>query len=177
MPNLPKREHKIKVQVKRTEIYNNYKELFGGKLSRNLFKLILNDFFLDVRTEIIMHNFIYKMPYRLGELCVKKFKKKIRLDKNGMLIKMKLDYNKCWKLWRQEYPGLTDVEITKIKGKPRIFITNEHSNNWTYRFKWVKKSSKAINHTLYKFRPVRYANRQLAHLIQTVPGLDFNTFN
>lgn len=57
-----------------------------------------------------------------------------------------------------------DWKATRETGKP-VYLLNEHSNYFKYRFYWQKKDCLLINKGAYQFVACRQNKRDLAQLI------------
>ena len=88
-----------------------------------------------------------KLPYRLGEIYVKKFEHNYH-EKNKRL----------WNI---------DFKATKEQGK-----TVYHADTHGYKFKWVKKGAKVVGIRYHTFRASRKANRMIADAVKN-KHLDF----
>ena len=56
-----------------------------------------------------------------------------------------------------------DWQSTKKYGK-LIYLNNIHSNNYVYKFQWLKSKKKFPNRKLYTFRPTRANAREVCRL-------------
>jgi len=126
-----------------TDFYNDYVEEFSDNVTRDQYKNLMETFFETLRNEIIENRYRFKMPFHLGTIRIKKRKNPSSLRKNC------LDYNK-----------------TKKLGK-KIYHLNLHTGR--YYFRWIWEKGRGIgykNKTIYSFRPLRKAKRQLAAYIK-----------
>ncbi|HAY88147.1 MAG TPA: hypothetical protein DCY51_01740 [Bacteroidetes bacterium] len=107
-----------------------------------------------------------------GYLSVVKYRPKV-LDEEGRLMteRLKLDYQACWKLWHEQYPGKTRAEISKIKDKELVYITNLHTDGYRMHFNWDKDSIRLKCKSGYMFKPSRDNSRSIKTAIEN--GADY----
>ena len=120
------------------DIYKYYCKKTGNprNLTQAEYSAITKQFFAKIFDELIFKGREFTMPNRLGNLRVRKYKNRPKLDKNGKLDKRSLAPN--WKatkqLWAEQYPGKTLQELKEIKHKQVIFYMNKHTDG--YAHKW-----------------------------------------
>ena len=107
-----------------------------------VFKAIITDYFKYIKDEVIGNSKEFKLPCRLGSLQIIKHQPK--------------EYSSKSLRW--------DCKATKELDKP-IFLLNEHSNGWKYRFYWSKKDCLLTNKSKYQFIASRQNKRDLAQII------------
>jgi hypothetical protein len=69
----------------------------------------------------------------------------------------------------KEYSGKSlrwDWKATKEIGKP-VYLLNEHSNGWKYRFFWSKQGCLLSNKGKYQFIACRDNKRELCRIIKS----------
>lgn len=107
------------------------------------YRAVVEEYFKYIVTEVIENSKEFKLPYRLGTLCIVK-----RQPKNFDNKSLRMDYHE-----------------SKLQNKVVYFI-NEHSNYFKYRFHWSKKDSLITNKTKYQFIATRANKRRLAQIIK-----------
>lgn len=107
------------------------------------FRNIVSDYFKYIQQEVIERSKEFKLPCRLGTLCIVK-----RQPKNFDSKSLRIDYHE-----------------SKVQGKI-VYFLNEHSNFFKFRFLWSKKNSLLINKTRYQFVATRANKRRLAQIIK-----------
>lgn len=144
--------NKERVKYKRksytiADFYQSYKNNIepGTQYDIDLktYKAIVTDYFKFIRDEIMQNCREFKLPCRLGTLQIIKHQPK-------------------------EYSGKSlrwDWKSTKELGKP-IYLLNEHSDGWKYRFFWSKQNCLLANKGKYQFIASRSNKRDLAKIIQ-----------
>lgn len=106
------------------------------------YKAIVIDYFKYIRDQIMLECKEFKLPCRLGTLQIVKHQPK---EFTGKSLRF-------------------DWKATKESGKP-VYLLNEHSNYFKYRFFWSKKDCLLTNKTRYQFVASRENKRNLAQLI------------
>lgn len=108
------------------------------------FKGVVTDYFKYIRDEIMRESKEVKLPCRLGTLQIIKHKPK-------------------------EYTGKSlrwDWKATKEMGKP-VYLLNEHSNFYKYRYHWSKQNCLLTNKSKYQFVASRQNKRDLCKIIKS----------
>lgn len=128
------------------DYYISYKEYIEPNTQYDVdlktFKAIVTDYFKFIRDEIMLNCKEFKLPCRLGKLSIIKHMPK---EFTGKSLR-----------W--------DWKATRETGKP-VYLLNEHSNYFKYRFYWQKKDCLLINKGAYQFVACRQNKRDLAQLI------------
>ena len=107
------------------------------------FRNIVSDYFKYIQQEVIEGSKGFKLPCRLGTLCIVK-----RQPKNFDSKSLRIDYHE-----------------SKVQGKI-VYFLNEHSNFFKFRLHWSKKESLLTNKTKYQFILTRANKRRLAQIIK-----------
>lgn len=108
------------------------------------FKGVVTDYFKYIRDEIMRESKEVKLPCRLGTLQIIKHQPK-------------------------EYTGKSlrwDWKATKEMGKP-VYLLNEHSNFYKYRYHWSKQNCLLTNKSKYQFVASRQNKRDLCKIIKS----------
>lgn len=109
----------------------------------NKYRAIVTDYFKYLQHQLIEEGKRVKLPYRMGTLQIIKSKPK-HLDKRSLRI---------------------DYQATKQTGK-LIFLLNEHSDFFKYRFLWSKVDMMVPNKSKYQLVATRANKRRLAEIIK-----------
>lgn len=107
------------------------------------FRNIVSDYFKYIQQEVIESSKEFKLPCRLGTLCIVK-----RQPKNFDSKSLRIDYHE-----------------SKVQGKI-VYFLNEHSDYYKFRLHWSKKESLLTNKTKYQFILTRANKRRLAQIIK-----------
>lgn len=104
-----------------TDFYESYKQYIEPNTPYDIdlqtYKNIINDYFKYIRDEVMYNCKEFKFPCRLGTLQIIKHQPK---EFTGKSLR-----------W--------DWKATKETGKP-VYLLNDHSNYYKYRFFWSKKT-------------------------------------
>lgn len=129
-----------------TDFYDSYKQYIEQgtqyDVDINTYKAVLVDYFKYLRDQIIQECKEVKLPCRLGTLQVIKHQPK---EFTGKSLR-----------W--------DWKATRETGKP-VYLLNEHSDYYKYRFHWSKKGCLLTNKGKYQFIACRQNKRDLAQII------------
>lgn len=106
------------------------------------FKSIVIDYFQYIRDQVMQECKEVKLPCRLGTLSIVKHQPK---EFTGKSLR-----------W--------DWKATKETGKP-VYLLNDHSNFFKYRFYWSKQGCLLTNKGKYQFIASRANKRNLAQII------------
>lgn len=126
------------------ESYNNFIE--GNELYNidyKIYRKIVTDYFKYIYNRIIEQSAEFRLPCRLGSLCIVK-----HLPKHYDSKSLRVDFK-------------ATNELHKT-----IFHLNEHSNGYKFRFYWNKKESLVTNKTKYQLVATRFNKRRLAQIIK-----------
>lgn len=124
------------------DIYNAYCEQYGIEVEWSDFKAVLTEFNRTVRDLLLEGSGAFKMPHKMGLLCIGKYKPK-HYNSKGLSI---------------------DFKTTRELGKV-IYHLNEHSNGYKYRLFWSKPHPNPFPMYKYEAKMVRANKRHLAQLI------------
>lgn len=109
----------------------------------NKYRAIITDYFKYLQKQLIDEGKRIKLPCRMGTLQIIKSRPK-HLDKRSLRI---------------------DYQATKQTGK-LIFLLNEHSDMFKYRFSWSKTDMVVPNKSKYQLVATRANKRNLAQIIK-----------
>lgn len=123
------------------DMYKSYKEI-DENIDYLRFKRILDQFNTNLLDSLLNASEGFKMPCRLGFICVVKYKPKSYTDKS--LSK--------------------DYKLSKELGKT-VYHLNEHSDGYKYRLYWSKNKNTFPDIYKYNISFVRANKRKLAQLI------------
>lgn len=132
--------------------YKEYHKRHKGTpldISYQQFKRLVGDFNEAMMNHVVKDCGEFKLPFRLGKITI---------------TKRKLNYDDIRKL-------PVDWKRSKELGfKVRLF--NEHSNEYKYRIRWIKKDCAVRGQRLWAFIPTREFSRSIAYEVKH-NGLDY----
>lgn len=114
------------------------------KLTTGFIKYIMN--FVFEGNEIVL-------PARLGTFCVLGKKQKLKIE-DGKIKGLSPNWVKTKELWKNSEDARNRKQL--------VYNTNEHSDNYRFRFRWSKKRSVVENKTLYTLIMTRANKRELS---------------
>lgn len=148
----------IKVTSNIADIFDFFKGKYPQhNLNRKQFADTSNLINKKIANSIIKKSFELRMPYRLGFLRVKAFKQNIKFTEDGKLDTQKnpIDWKATKDLWKELYPNKTAAELKAIPNKKLIVHVNEHSNGYTMKWHWDRRTSNLVNQSVYVFKAVK----------------------
>lgn len=163
------KKHEIKITDGLWDAYKHYKRKKGVPgITRKEYVDICHSLNKKVSDKIIKESLDFKIPFGLGSLSIKKNELKIRI-KDGKIQKNKMivDWETTWKIWNEEYAGLTNKEIRKLPNKTVVYQMNEHSNGYIMKWYWDKAGTKFNNKRVYRFKPTKQNRLDLATHIKS----------
>ncbi len=156
------------------DFYKFYKKSIEKKtvydITKTQYTAIIKYLNEEISKMIITENFEYSLVPNMGTLCIRKFKKKLKLDKDGKLIKTKLqvNYHATKTLWSM------NPEAKKLK--KLVYFINEHSDGYIFKFYWDKSNCRTLNKSFYLFKASRTNNRAINIASATIEHLDYFEF-
>lgn len=130
------------------------------------------------KMESVIKGQIFNMPFRLGSIGIVQYKKRIRFDENGKLLRRGLipDWAKTYKMWYEMYPQCKKrSDFKAIPGKTIVYRTNEHTDGRIFRFHWKKKYSIVKNISAYKLVVALQYKKALGRRIQENNNVQYCT--
>ena len=153
------------------DIYKFYKKTCKSSnkefVSRNTFTRIIKRFHEEICDDIIHKATVFKMPGKLGDISIVKYKPRL-IEKDGSvnMKKIPINYKETLELWKEMYPDKTIEEIKKIEDRPFVRESNKHFDKFQCKWQWSKLSCNIPNHTAYIFIASRENKRKLAGAIK-----------
>lgn len=157
----------IKKDFVTKDLYNYYKSSVQNPVSYNIFKKFL---FSSNTNEGIIKKLVDRILYRsyiisfpkIGSIYIKKYKPKIKFKPNGDLdirkSHIRVDWANTLKLWQSD-------PIAKEE-KRKVYHLNKHSKGYLVRVHWDKRKQLLKNKSVYRFKPVRKVDRELAYILK-----------
>lgn len=115
-------------------------------LSYGQYISIIERFNILLRDKMLYESKEVHLPIRMGSLCIKKYKPKIKL-KNNKVINLPIDWKATNELWTSDEDSYNKRRF--------IRYTNEHSNGWIASVYWDKANCNATNKKKYSFEACR----------------------
>jgi len=125
------------------DAYKFYKDKHGPKVDKSTYRKICYEF-NKMMVDDVLEGKVVKVPHRLGELWIKKYK--IDLDNPPI-----------------------DLNETKKAGKI-VYHLNQHSDGYQCRWSWSKRNNLVTNMIYYSFHATRANSRELAKIMKQPGG-------
>lgn len=125
----------------------SYPENTKYDINRIEFRNICHDYNVAIGEKIVMKNFEFKLPYRLGVIFMRKFKPKLKIKNNVLINHNPPDFKKTAALWER------DPEAKKNKILVRYL--NKHTKGYIFVLKYNVSSANYKNKGVYTFTPVK----------------------
>lgn len=156
-----KRNHLVKVDYGTNHYYADFLRKnpeYKGVITRAQFGDVLRDYNGFQRDRMATKGVEILFPAGLGMAELVKTKTEVKVDENGNVVNnLPVDWKRTRELWK-ERPDAKEKNI-------RIKFTNEHTDGYTFRIKYVKRRSKFKNKSIYKLRFNRELKRGLSKSI------------
>ena len=147
------------------EVYSFYKSNVDDNVNYTVFSEVIKSFNKNLIDELYDGTYI-QLPYRIGDIYIKKYKPNYKFDEAGNLTNQgqnqMIDYKATNELWAK-HPELAH--------KQRVFYTNDHSDGFKFKIKW--KQGRLKNIYIYNFVPAKGLRRSLASHIRNNPNKDY----
>jgi hypothetical protein len=150
------RKHKIISDYGINDYFRHYKAN-GGNESKKLYTKVIREFHRAIGTLLATEEYNFKLPRRLGSLCVKKEKNFVSVKEGKLITNLPVNWKATLKMW--------EVDEEAKLNKTCLRYENYHSNRYSYRFRYLKSKAIYKNKQLYRIWVNRKVKRQLAQLI------------
>lgn len=145
------KKNKIRPGFGLPDYFNFYKKEYHKNtkynVTRSEFRNICNDYNAAIGEKIVMKNFEFKLPYRLGVISMRKFKPRLKMHNNILTNHYPPDFKKTAELWER------DPEAKKKKILVRHL--NKHTKGYIFVLKYNVSSANYKNKGVYTFTPIR----------------------
>jgi hypothetical protein len=165
-------KNKVTTDFKPTDIYRHYAASSSEPVDSKTFISVLQSFNTEMLKMVLYDGADFNLPFRLGFIRIKKFDNSLKLNEQGEIAnKLRPNWGKTLKKWKELYPDIDPSEYKNIKDKPVIYHLNEHTDGWAFRWYWDKITCNVINQSAYKFEPIRQIKREAAKAWKQIPNL------
>ena len=181
--NKGKQKEKFKSDIGMADFYKHYclttfKEMNGGKtivhhnskfnVPRSTYGQVIEFFHSRITDEIMLDNFEFKLPARLGTLGIRKRKPKLRYDEEGNLVNtMPVDWKATKELW--------DEDPESKEQKKLVRHLNEHTQGYVPFWYYNARTATFKNKLAYKFVATRTVKRTLTKILKD-PNIKINYY-
>ena len=151
-----KRHHKILSDFGLSDYYSYYKSN-GGTENKKLHSKVIREFHRAIGNLLVTEEYNFKIPKRLGVLCVKKERNFVSVKDGKLITNLPVNWKDTLKLWEEDSEAKS--------AKTLIRYENYHSNRFSYRFRYLKKKAIFKNKNVYRIWVNRKVKKQLSKLI------------
>ncbi len=154
-------KNRIQVDISITDFFKYYKakKVTKKEYTSSICNKIIKEYHKRLMEKMRNENFIYRFPYGIATLRIKKYKRKIKLLPNGNVDPKSLTIN--WKATRDLWK-----EDLEMKNKKKfIYYTNIHTDGYQYKYYFDKTTTRLGNMSTYHFKATRFNTRQLGELL------------
>lgn len=127
--------------------YKLYRERSERPVAKQDYKEITARFMQYIVDRVLAGDTV-KLPERMGVLSIQGFKPKPRLNEDGEIMGVGVNWKATKDLWAR---SPSDAEA-----KTRIFHFNEHTNGFAYKIVWNRSKMYLENSAVYEFIPAKY---------------------
>lgn len=177
-----KQEERYTAHIKTASFYKFYsdrwfREYEGKKIIINrdtdyyidlsTYATVIDSFNRQLRDLILMENYEFTMPHRMGRLSIKKKKLTPYIDKNGDFKNpLPIDWKKTNELW--------DSDPVAKEKKTLVRHYNEHTNGYVAKWFYSTNTATFKWKSAYAFIPCRTAKQLLAGVLKDEDsGVDY----
>lgn len=134
-----------------TDYWNHYKDNALDPVKNLKFRKVFRDWLSANRNAVSNFAYVFRLPQRLGRVEIRKILKEIKIDpETGAVInKLVINWQATKKLWL-ENPQAKEKKI-------KIRYTNEETDGYVFRAKYMKNTANFKNKSIYKMS----VNREL----------------
>lgn len=136
-------------------------------IKRSLYNKILKEYYKEISRMIIYENYEYKLPSRLGVICIRKYKPLNKIENGELINKLPVDIGATMKLWN------SNEEARKKKILLRHL--NKHTDGYVAKFFLIKHTANFKNKSLYNFTATRTNKREVTVALKN-PKLKIDYF-
>lgn len=167
--NNKRTEGKISRDYGMRDFYKYYKENSQNPQSTQKFNKVVSEFNQTIVDSIINDGLEFT-PVRLQlNICIRKYKKIIKIENGKLLNPNPIDWKTTKQLWED------DIEA----GEKKIIIRylNNHTSKYIFRIKALRIGNYFLNKKLYRFKACRGFQRALAKRILDPNQDNFQAFD
>ncbi len=147
------------------DTYSTYeREVKGSPVDQKTY-IDINKRFMKFLVKKVLLTFEIALPFKFGYLSIVGKKRKPKLDEDGNIVGLPVDWKATKELWKRDL----DAKLRKKK----IFHLNPHTDGYSFKWKWSKKILRYKFKTLYSLQLARDNKRAVPILIDK--GIKYKT--
>lgn len=156
---------KIKNDYLMPDIHKFFKIVFNEDISSSIFSSILKLFNQKLIKELYTGSYFH-LPYKLGDLYIRKYKPVIKIDSDGNIVmrtQKAIDYKATNQLWK-DYP--------ELEHKQRVYYDNFHTDGYKFKFMW-KRYHLGKKFKMYNIYIAKDTQRNFAKYLRNHPNQSY----
>lgn len=134
-----------------------YSKEVENPVKYNTFFTVIQLFFVFLLNKVF-DGYEVTLPCRMGTLYIRGVKQKIKIDENGKVKGLSINWPQTKKLWESNAQAREEKKV--------VYNTNEHSSGIRYKFVWGKNRVLTSFKTLYSLRMCRANKREFSRLVK-----------
>jgi len=154
-----------KIDYGSNQYYNNYKKNIENPVDSKTFRDVVKEIHDLLIDEIILENYLFRIPYLGLRIFITKQKQKVFLKGDRVINTSLPDWETTKKLW--------EVDPEAKEKKIVVKYVNSHTNKYIFKISMDKIVSGLGDRMYYRFTPSRSFKRYLAKKINN-GDLDLN---
>lgn len=147
------RNHKIKSHFGMSDYYNHYKKTSKDPISSDVYASVVWDMNKALGRELSSNGYEIKLPKRLGIIRLNKTKTKCWFEDGKLKTNRPVDFKTTKELWARN----PDAKAKKLL----VRFENKHSDGYTFRIFYSKRSANYKNKSVYQLQVNRTIKRNL----------------
>lgn len=161
-------EGKITTDYGLKDYYKYYLKDNNNPVNNKQFHKVISEFNKKIVDMIINDNLEFTPTTLQLTFCIRKSKRIPRIENNKLINTNPIDWKSTNKLWEED----TEAKEKKII----IRYLNNHTSKYVFRIKLLKSGKPYNNRKMYRFKPCRGFQRNLAKRILDVNQDNFEAF-
>ena len=162
-----KQKSKIKSDYLLPQLYKEYKQIYTNTsiLTDVEFRKVIKSFNKKF-VQRLYEGTYFRLPYKLGDFYIRKYKPKVKIDSNGQIVmndRKSIDYKATNELWKKH---------PKLAHKQRVYYDNFHTDGYKFKFNW-KRYHLGELFKIYNFHAAKYTRLNLAKYLRINPNQDY----
>jgi hypothetical protein len=145
------RKNKIKPGYGIADYYNYYTKEYSSlqkyNIDKSLYRKIVKDFNTLIINEIVVNNYEFNLPNKLGKIFLRKFKPTLKIQNNVLVNHNPPDFKKTRELWDKD-PEAKEKKIL-------VRHLNKHTKGFIFVVKYSTGKANYKNKSVYDFSIIR----------------------
>lgn len=129
------------------------------KLTFEQFKRVIRTYNTMIMDYVLETGKEFKLPFGFGVITINKKKQVVFFEKDGVKrVVLAVDWKTTKELWEKNPEAKENKKV--------IFLTNEHSEGYRFKWLWFPKSARFMMADVWIFTPSRRSSRTLAQKLK-----------